>query len=145
MSYATAEELVARFGEPEMIQLTNPPGGDFEEVIAANAAPALADAAGTIDSYLRPRYRLPLATVPVRIKAVCCDVARFFLMHGGQREPTAQAKDAYDRAIAWLRDVAAGKADLGLDAAGDPAQEGSGARVTTKPRRTFSRDSMAGW
>lgn len=145
MSYATAQDLVDRFGEPEMIQLTNVPGGDYEEVIEANAAPALADAGGTVDSYLRPRYRLPLATVPVRIKAVCCDIARFFLMHGGQREPTKQATDAYDRAIAWLKDIAAGKADLGLDAAGDPAAEGAGARVTTRPGRTFSRDSMRGW
>jgi phage gp36-like protein len=145
VSYATAQDLVDRFGEPEMIQLTNGPADPHEEVIAANAAPALADAAGTVDSYLRPRYRLPLAAVPVRIKTICCDIARFFLMHGGQREPTAQAKDAYDRAIAWLKDIAAGKADLGLDALGATAPESAGARVTTRPGRAFSRDSMAGW
>lgn len=142
MPYATAQDLIDRFGEPELIQLTDDAGTG--EVDQARAEQALADASATIDSYLRPRYRLPLASVPVRLVNLASDIARFLLQHGGDRIPTEQAGKAHDRAIAFLKDVSKGLADLGLDATGSPAPESQGARLAGPPR-AFSRDSMKGF
>lgn len=141
--YASVQDLIARFGQRELIQLTNGPEDPGTAVIAAPAELALTDASSTIDGYLRSRYRLPLAAVPQRLVGLACDIARFGLMHGEGKIPTDQAKDAHDRAIAFLRDVAKGVADLGLDAAGSPAPETEGARFGGSGR-LFSRDSLRG-
>ncbi len=140
MLYASAQNLVDRFGD-EIVQLTDRDG--LGVVDQARAEQALADASATIDSYLRPRYRLPLASVPTRLVNLACDIARFLLQHGGQRIPTEQAEKAHDRAISFLKDVSKGVADLGLDAAGAPAPESVGARLGG-PGRVFSRDSLSG-
>src|SRR3546814_7856245 len=90
MLYASVQDLINRFTEAELIQVTDETGTGV--VDQARVDQALAAASATIDSYLRPRYRLPLASVPVRLIDLACDIARFLLQHGGDRIPTDQAE-----------------------------------------------------
>lgn len=119
MSYATQQNLVDRFGELELIQLTNREGG--ETIDADVVSEALADADELVDSYIANRASLPLADVPPRLVRVAGDIARYFLYADA---PTEQVRTAYKDALAWLREVAQGRATLGNDgvSAASPAE-----------------------
>ena len=118
MSYATQQDLVDRFGELELIQLTDRENGAATD--ADVVAAALADADELVDSYIAARVALPLATVPPRLVRVAGDIARYYL-HADA--PTEQVRTAYKDALAWLKDIGLGKATLGDDgvAAASPA------------------------
>lgn len=74
MAYATAASLAERFGEREIIQLTDRDG--FGVLDAARAAQVIAEVEAEVDGYLGRRYRLPLATVPPLVTRLVCDLAR---------------------------------------------------------------------
>lgn len=158
-AYASPTELVEWFGADELAPMATPAdlgrvtpaklrttiaGGDRSawpvgEVAAADAAlarlqSALDDASRQIDGYLASRHTLPLAAGVVAaspLPRICGDVARWLIF---ARRPTEEVAGRYDRAIAWLRDVAAGRVALG---GADPqAAAGAGQAVmTAKPRR----------
>ena len=118
MTYATQQDLVDRFGELELIQLSDREStGSIDATVVGKA---LADADELVDSYIAARVALPLSTVPPRLARVAGDVARYYL-HADA--PTEQVRAAYKDAVAWLKDIAAGKATLGDDgvAAAAPA------------------------
>lgn len=138
MAYASPADLVARFGEQQLLAVAD--RDQIGELHAAVLAAALADADQEIDAYLATRYRLPLAAVPGRIKAAACDIA-FYRLH-----PAAQPEDVrrrYADAIAFLRDLAAGKAALDL-AGGQPQAAEGGTATLAGPPRVFSRETLKG-
>ena len=81
MSYATRDDMVARFGLTEMVTLTD--RNFFGEVDDRVLNYALDEASVEIDPYLQPKYRLPLATVPKIIVGFACDIARYRLCGAG--------------------------------------------------------------
>ncbi|QSX32460.1 DUF1320 domain-containing protein [Shewanella avicenniae] len=107
MPYATTEDLKNRFGDYEVKQLAPAEAGDVDE---AKVAAAIADAQAEIDSYIAQRYG-ELTEVPAVIVAVCCDMARYSLYSA---RATDEVKNRYQQRVAWLRDVAAGKATIGI-------------------------------
>jgi phage gp36-like protein len=133
VSYATQQDLVERFGSEELVELTNRGGGGAADSVVIERA--LADADDTINGYLSSRYTLPLATVPLLLKRMAGDIARYLLY---EDRVTDQVERRYSDAIAWLKDVASGKASLGADAVGaQPASDGGaqasgGDRVFTR-------------
>lgn len=135
MTYATQQNLVDRFGELELIQLS-----DRESAAAIDAsviAQVLADADELIDSYIAARVALPLATVPPRLVRVAGDIARYYL-HADA--PTEQVRRAYDDARRWLVDVGQGRATLGDDGTAAPA---AGETIEfTGDARLFSRSRL---
>lgn len=112
MLYAAKADMQAEFGDTELAQLTDRTNGTVTDDTVLNAA--LTRAGSEIDSYVTQRYILPFNPVPVRLKDVACDIARFYL-YDARAPKTVQ--DRYDNAIAWLKDVAAGRASVGVDAA----------------------------
>lgn len=153
--YATPTDMLS-FGAEELAHLTAPDnrrvngdllrltieGGDrsgysAEDIAAADKAlkrldEVLADASRRIDSYLAPRYRLPLSADLVEhsdLKQACQDVARWLLFDDA---PTEAVTDRYDRTIAWLRDLSSGRASLGRDD-----------MVATPPGRPVLRQSVS--
>lgn len=127
MPYATQSQMVERFGALELIQLTDRAEPLTGAIVAAVLDAALLDADQEIDSYLRGVRALPLAEpIPERLVRVACDLARYHLYD--DRAPEG-VRTRYQDAIRWLRDVAAGKAALGLD---DPAPAVSGRVVTAQ-------------
>lgn len=101
--YCTLNDLIERFGETELIQLT-----DEQNTGALNTASvnqAIADASNEIDSYLIGRYQLPLVEVPEFVKGYACDMARYRLWDDGALE---QVSIRYRTAIKYWRDISTG-------------------------------------
>jgi len=111
MTYATIQNMIDRFGEDELIQLTDRQNLGVIDNVVVNRA--LADADARINGYLGVRYTMPLSLPqPTGLERLGCDIARYALH---EDRVTEIVQKRYDDAIALLRDVAAGKAELGLD------------------------------
>ena len=118
--YCTYEDLVAQASEDVLLQqadMDGPPSGApgaFDSI-----TPAMTNARAEIDGYLRRRYVLPETPkeTPPTLKKYAVDIAIYHLF---SRKGLAQAKEEgdavivkrYDDAIAYLRLVAEGKADI---------------------------------
>lgn len=141
MSYATAADMVARYGETEMIRLAS---ADDALTAAPNDAViqvALDDATAVIESHLRIRYRVPLDPVPREILRACCILARYDLSTGNGKVPSDHIKKERDATLRWLEDMASNEGKL--DAA--PARTASDARVTDRPRLfTAGQEEVSG-
>lgn len=140
MSYATLQDLINRFGEPEIRNLSDRAGaGEVDPEVVAGA---LADADGTIDSYLGGRYRLPLATIDPRLTRVAADLARRYLY---AERSTDEVLAIEKRALEWLRDVAAGKAVLAVPS-DTPTPSGMVVMVEeSRPVFRDRRNRIGGW
>lgn len=133
MNYASVQDMVDRFGEPEMIQLTA--GADATAVGTAKAEQALGDAQAWADGFVGRVYRLPLAgcakpaptpenpaavqyVAPPQLTRAVCDVARYYLY-----DDVAPEHEVYIRFKAAERELAAiadGKAVLACPWGGAP-------------------------
>jgi phage gp36-like protein len=103
MTYATLAEMITRFGEPELVQRTDPiEGVAINTVLLGNA---LTDADAEIDSYLAVRYALPLASTPVVLVRLAADLARYRLYDDGVPETVRQR---YEDAVSLLKRMASG-------------------------------------
>lgn len=139
MNYATVQDMVDRFGQAELVQLTDP---DLAAVQAPKAQRALDDAQAFADGFVGRVYRLPLAgctkpapvpgdlgavvqVAPPQLTRIVCDVARYYL-----HDALAPEHEVYLRfkaAQQELQAIADGKAVLtcpwggapGLQLAGD--------------------------
>lgn len=107
MPYCTQQDLVDRFGNDELVELTD--RQQLGEIDAAVVTASIADATADIDMYLSVRYALPLATVPTVLTRLCCDIARFYLHDNAAPERVEKANAA---AIELLQAIAEGKIDL---------------------------------
>jgi phage gp36-like protein len=112
MSYATLPDMIGRFGEEELIRLTDrdrTAGAVVEDVLDR----ALADADGEINGYLAVRYALPLPSVPVMLVQIACDIARYYLYDD---QATEQVRQRYEDAISRLKGIVKGLVNLALPA-----------------------------
>lgn len=105
MPYVTQAEMVTRFGERELRELTD--RTNLNAIDGAVVARAIADAEAECDSWLSVRYSVPLASPSDRLRAVAADIARYRLWADGAPE---HVRRAYEDALGWLRAVAAGSA-----------------------------------
>lgn len=112
MPYATAQDMISRFGATEMLRLSSVDGILPETVNVVPVEQAIADSAAIIDSYLRKRYTVPLNPVPQVITRACCVLARYDLCVGGDREPATQVVSDRKDTIAWLAKIADGSVTL---------------------------------
>ena len=129
MTYATQQDLIDRFGEEELVQLTARAGGST--IDATVVAKALADADAEIDSYLAARYTLPLVTVPEVVARLAADMARFYIYDD---RATEQVSKRYDNAVKLLKSIASGAVTLGVDSQNaQPVTEG-GAQIDANDR-----------
>ncbi len=140
MAYATLQDLITRFSERRLIQLTDrfqPPAQVIDETVTAEA---LKHAGDLIDGYVRAAYALPLSPVPPILNGLACDIAYFRLF----QEPTDEARKRYDDAQRTLRDISAGKIKLPVEGGAEPASR-SDVIVRQGNPRLFSRPSMGGF
>lgn len=130
MPYVTQQQLIDRFGEGELIQLT-----DRANAGAINAqvlAQAITDAGAEIDGYIASRYPVPSNPAPAILTLYCGDIVRYRLYDDAATE---EVRRRYEDAVKFMRLVADGKVRLGADA---PATVG-GAEMATDGR-VFGRD-----
>jgi len=130
----TVEEFVARIGEKEVLQLANARTRDLPEIDEARLVPELTAASGIIAGYVQARYPLALTYPPEALKGWAADIARWRLRgQGGPSSDMADVvKDRYDEAMKALRDIAAGRMTLDIDAPGAAAGEAANAGVNTR-------------
>lgn len=135
MSYVTQQQLIDRFGQEELIQLTD--RANAGSIDAAVLDRAIADAGAEINGHLAGRYQLPLATVPEIIALYCGDIARYRLYDDHAPE---EVRNRYKDAVDFLKLVAKGTVRLGAD---EPAPTG-GAQIETGGR-VFDRANSNGF
>lgn len=105
MPYVTQAELVTRYGERELRELTDRAAANA--IDATVVARAIADAEAECDSWLAARYPVPIAVPSDRLRAVAADLARYRLWADGAPE---HIRAAYEDGVSWLQAVAAGRA-----------------------------------
>lgn len=141
MDYADKGDMVANFGEREVIALTD---RDNVGIICDDVLDqALNRAQGEVDAYLQGAYTLPLNPVPVIIRGFVCDIARYRLC-GASVNETDEIRKRYEDAIAFLKDVKAGTADLGGDDDGETPATAGGVKVSS-PGPKFNASVMQGF
>lgn len=107
MAHATVQDLIVRYGEPEIRQLSDRDAlGALDETVVGAA---LDDASAEIDSYLRVRHTLPFDTPPPGLVRAACVLAFADLHVNGAPDAVATARK---EVVAWLKDLAAGNAVL---------------------------------
>lgn len=139
MTYATQQDMTDRFGESDLVRLTDRAEPPLDAVDATVLLRAQEDAKAMIDSYLTARYTLPLSPVPLVLKRCECDLAYVQLL--GARVGDEWAKrQAYW--LGWLKDVSKGTAQLGVDASNNAPATEVGVYVDADAP-VFSRDTLA--
>ena len=113
MSYATQAQMIARFGEEDLIRLTDRADPPLDVIDSNVLSAAQADAKAIIDSYVATRYTIPLVATPLLLTQIECDLAWFILQRG---RPTDDATARNKTALSMLRDISMGKVSLGPDA-----------------------------
>lgn len=139
MGYATVQDMIDEFGETELAQVSD----RSLQAVAVNTVivqKKLDDADAEIDSYLGVRYALPLPSIPPVLKRTACDIARYHLYDD---RATERVIERYKYAIDWLKNVAKGIAQLGVDplASDAPAQVGGEPHVDAADP-VWSRDTL---
>lgn len=131
MSYATLDDLTSRFGEDEILQLTDTDRSGAPDPATVERAQADADA--EIDAALIARYALPMSPVPKLLQRIACDLMResFYT--------SAMPDVVKDRATVSRRLLASiSRGDIRLDAApaqADSVATKSDARISHRRRR----------
>ncbi len=113
--YCTQADLEARFGAQEILELTDRNADNVAD--AGVLENAIADAGAVIDTFVAKRYDLPLSSVPAALVKTACDLVRYALH---KEDPPDRVAAAQKDAMAFLRDIAAGKAVLDI-AGAEPA------------------------
>ena len=126
--YCTQADIVARFGETELIQLTDRAAAGAVDVVAVEAA--IADAAAEIDGYIATRYTLPLIPVPKIITRIAVDVALYQLFMARRMGATEEVRYRYTDVRKLLENIAAGKVSLGVPS---PVQSENDIVMTSAP------------
>lgn len=141
MSYATQQDLVDRFGEEELVQLTDRDNAPATTIDATVVGKALGDADALIDSYVGKQYALPLASAPPILTRYAADIARFYLF-GERADKDHPVRGAFDLALTWLKDVARGLVKLDDGTGSEASAEGGGQVRFDVAERVNSRDSL---
>ena len=130
MRYATVQDMLDRFSQTELMQLTDP---DTDSVNAARIETKLDDAQSVIDGRIGSVYQLPLLgcakpiitpgtapeyVSPPQLVRIACDLARFWLRDAVQEDSDVYRR--YKAAMVELNDIAVGKALLACPWGGSP-------------------------
>ena len=160
MQYATAADMSARYGERELIELTDP---DLSAVNLVKVGLKLADAQAFADGFVARVYRLPLLgcakpvvtpgvidyACPPQLTRIVCDVARYYLYDN--LAPEHEVYLRFKAAAQELQAIANGATVLtcpwggapGALVASDPLGDGE-AYYSFGPRR-ITDDSAGGY
>jgi phage gp36-like protein len=140
MPYASKQNMIDRFSEESLIQLTDRVEPYTQEIIDAVLNQALEDADAMINTYLAKRYDLPLASIPAVLPRHAAVIAYYDLHRGHHPE---EVRTNYEDTLSFLDKVSRGL--VVLDAQGtEPSSAPADARVEG-PDRMFSRDSLKGF
>jgi phage gp36-like protein len=141
VSYASQDDLIKRFGEPMLLDLTDratPPAGAIDAAVVTGA---LDDTSAAIDGYLKGRYVLPIAATPPLLRDLCQAIAIYKLHRSSAPE---KIRDDYMDALKTLALISNGT--IRLDVAGvEPAASGTSGVRTTDRDRPLTNQNLRGY
>jgi phage gp36-like protein len=137
--YSTKQDLIDRFGEDELIGLTDRSNAGVIDGTILDQA--IADSGAEMNGYIGSRYSLPLVTVPTTLKPLSCDIARYKLY---DEQASEQVTKRYDAAIKFLFSVSKGEISLGVDSLGAKATSTDFAEMQSAGS-VFARDKSTGF
>jgi phage gp36-like protein len=120
-AYATEADIVRLHGQRFLDDLADRDGNGDTDGPSVDLALELASS--EIDSYVSVRYPTPLLTVPGLVRSAAINIAVYQLASDGLGR-TEDIRKRYEDAIAWLKLVAKGSANLGVPALDQGAVEG---------------------
>lgn len=140
MVYARLDDMIARFGDLEVLQISDRKhtGEIDEEVVAV----ALQDASAEINAYLG-RFKKPFDETPPILKRLCCDIARYRLTATSGVLITEEIRNRYRiDVLELLKALASGQVQLGSDSEGQEiSSDASLIQFVNSKNRIFSRDN----
>ena len=138
--YAGVQDMVARFGDLEVLQLSD---RQQQGVIdTAVVETALADATAEIDAYLG-RFKQPFTETPPILRRLACDIARYRLTATSGVLISDEIRNRYKiDVLELLKALSRGEVQLGLDSAGaQVATSDNGVVFANNKNRIFARDT----
>jgi phage gp36-like protein len=144
--YATVSDMIARFGDTQIIRLSRPEDRTAETVDEDKVNVALADATALIDGYIRGRYFVPIAVPPAEIVRAACVLARYDLADNERSSPSEEMSKGRADVIKWLEQISKELVNLDVPRAHVTGtdQVGSGPRITDRGR-VFSQETLRGF
>ena len=139
MPYCTVDDMVALFGEQEIIDLSAPGQEQIDNTVINQV---IEDAQAEIDSYVSTRYQLPLTPVPTVLKRLSCNIARYYLYND---QVTEQVERLYKDATAFLKSVSKGDVQLGVNSTGDSAAQTESLATMVSDSPVFKRSDSKGF
>lgn len=147
MAYCTRNDLYDALSEEKIKRYARDEQTDDDATLEARIDEAIDKASARIDGYLRARTELPLDPVPGIVRDLSIDVALYFLASRkgiARSGPDEILIKKYDDAIAYLKDIQSGKADIGIAAGENVSRPSAGATVSEKTR-IFTDDFFRGF
>ena len=141
--YATVDAMKRKFGEHELIQLTDTEAPYLDVINMDKLNAAMQEANSEIDAYVGSRYALPLQPVPPFLINIGCNLAHYYSLTGvlAENDPI---KNRYESSIKTLTKISKGELTLGGSPAGEskPVQTSSNNVMFSVGRRDFGN---GGW
>lgn len=141
MTYATQAELLERYGESMLIDLTDradPPANVIDATVVARG---LTDADAEIDGYLATKYALPLQATPDLVRNLALAIA-IYKLH--RNTVSDKVRQDYEDARSTLKLISEGK--MRLNAAGiEPAGNGASGVQITDRERPLTAENLKGF
>ena len=137
MAYCTQADIEKLIPTQELAELTTESGSTPDADVVSEC---ITKADAEIDSYLGVKYTLPFSTPPARVKSLSEDIAIYYLFTRRSVAPELREIN-YKNAIAYLRDVAAGRAVL-IDGATEAVSGSKQIPEFSYSDSVFNRDNM---
>lgn len=141
MAYATIDQLVDRYGERLLLQVTDrstPPAGVIDTAVVDRA---LANTDATIDSYLAGRYALPLDQAPPLLTDLAQAIT-IYKLH--PFAPDLKIEQDYKDAVASLDRIAKGVMRLPI-AGVEPVSSGAAGVEVIDRDRDMTPENLRGF
>ncbi len=142
MLYVSQAQLVDRYGNKMLLDLTDRATPRSNVIDAAVVTRAITDAGALIDGYLAGRYQLPLVSIPALLLPVASAIAIYFL-HG--QMTTEKIRLDYQDAVKTLSSIAAGSVRLDVAGTEPAANSSSGNPQTNNPARPVQNGPIGGF
>jgi phage gp36-like protein len=141
LPYCTLPQLIERYSERFLIELSDRGDTPATEPDATLFARAIADADALIDGYLKVRYALPLSQVP----SLVTDLSLAISIYKAHAHVAAEKiVNDYKDALKTLRDISTGLIRLDVEGS-EPAPSGANEVRTNEPERPLSAATMKGY
>lgn len=137
MSYCTLDDLRNIVPDNEMITIT----GGAGVIDRGRAATAILSASTKVNTYLHPRYSVPLEPVPEMIRDICADIAIYNLYSIRYKNDLPNnIRNRYEDAMKILGQIAGGSVQLRVQE--EPVIVTAGAFQVSKRSRIFGTDLL---